>query len=402
LNDLDNARRYGELAAFAGMAKRAEPLYFLAFYLRRHGQYKLAYYYATLATKIPKPDVANALFISYAIYDYWLDYELAILYHYVFPSQHVEGMRIALTFWDNLNAPQDLRESFASLMKAYVRPIVASASDEKYRFRTVGTETPLAMFSSRNRVHVLFPEANEGGVELAVLDVDIRTNSAGDQGIVPLRLEILPPDHAMSNIIWQFKGPNCIIGFSASGSHVYHGEWSTKSDAQVHLQSLLIDWQATQQVPPWSLVEQSGVVYCISRWYPTIEVGLCRISSLSAVCQTHTSYSQVPRAFSFFSATTNGVAYRGDIWFLLRVAPLDAFVMVVLRSDFTLKAFTPPFTMEADSMTELNGHKVEEGPFSFDIVTGDDSQDHVVHAYTSGTDVTFSRIRMEEVLAWMT
>ena len=52
-------------------------------------------------------------------------------------------------------------------------------------------------------------------------------------------------------------------------------------------------------------------------------------------------------------------------------------------------------------MTGLSGHKVEKGPSSFDIVTGDDGQDHVVHGYTSGTDVAISRIRMEEVLAWM-
>jgi hypothetical protein len=400
LNDFDNARKYAELAAFAGVVARAEPLYFLALHLRRHGQYKLAYYYAILAAKVPKPDVGKALFISYTIYDYWVDYELAVLYRHVFPSQHSEGMRIALTFWNNVYAPQDLRESFASLMKAYVRPIIASASDEKYRYQTEGAEWPLAMFSGKNHVHLLLPRAN-GGVELSVLDVDTRTNSVSDHSIVLLHLETVPSKHAMSDIIWQFEGPNCVIGFLASESYVYHWEWSAESDAQVYLRSLLIDWQATQQAPPWSVVKQSGVVYCISKWYPTIEVGECEISSSSAACITHTSHSQVPRAFSFFSATTNGVAYRGDIWFLLRVDPLDAFVMVVLRPDFTLKAFTPPFTREADEMTELDENKGKEGPFSYDIVTGDDGQDHVVYAYTSGMDVVISRIQMEEVLAWM-
>jgi len=110
----------------------------------------------------------------------------------------------------------------------------------------------------------------------------------------------------------------------------------------------------------------------------------------------------VPRAFSFFSATTNGVAYRGDIWFFLRVDPLEAFAVVVLRPDFTLKAFTSPFAIKADRMTELSGNKVEGGPVSFDIVSGDDGQDHMVHACTSGKDLVISRIRMEEVLAWMT
>jgi hypothetical protein len=310
-------------------------------------------------------------------------------------------MRTALTFWNNVYAPQDLRESFASLMKAYVRPIVASTSDEKCYYRTAGTEVPLALFSSKNNVHLLLPKTKEGGVGLAVLNVDTRTNSVSDHGIEPWHLETLPSDHVMSNIVWQFKGPNCVIGFPASELYVYRGEWSTESDAQMHLQSLSIDWQATQQAPSWGLVGQSGVVYRISRWYPTIQVGLCEISSSSAACETHTSKSQVPRAFSFFSATTNGVAYRGDIWFLLRVDALNGFAMVVLGSDFTLKAFTPPFTVEADKMTELDGKKVEEGPFSFDIVTGDDGQNHVVHVYTSGNEVVISRIKMEEVLAWM-
>ena len=401
LNDVDNARKYGELAAFAGIAKRAEPLYFLAFHLRRHGEYKLAYHYATLAAKIPKPGVAQALFISYAIYDYWVDYELAVLHRHAFPSQHLEGIRTALIFWNNIYAPQDLRESFASLMKAYVRPIAASASDERYRHRTAGAEMPLAMFTSENYVSLLLPKIQEAGVDLAFLDVDTRANSSSDQGIVPLRLEILPSDHAMSNIVWQFKGPNEVIGFSAPGSHIYLGKWSTESEAQGHLQPLLINWQATQQTPPWSLVEQSEDVYRISRWYPTIEVGLCKFPSISAVCETHTTRSQVPRVFSFFNATTLGVAYRGDIWFLLRVGSLEAFGMVVLRPDFTLKAFTPPFLMEVDRMTELGGNKVEEGPFSFDIITGDDGQDHMVYAYMSGTDVITRRIRIEEVLVWM-
>jgi hypothetical protein len=82
------------------------------------------------------------------------------------------------------------------------------------------------------------------------------------------------------------------------------------------------------------LVEQRGVVYCISRWYPTIDVGFCETSSSGAVCEMG-SQSQVPRAFSFFSATANGVAYRGDISFKGRPpSPPGSVVMmrVVLRN----------------------------------------------------------------------
>ena len=115
LGDLDNARKYGELAAWGGVAKRAEPLYFLAFHLRRHGHFKLARYYATLAAKTPKPEVSRALFISNAIYDFWIEYELAMLCLHAFPLQPMVGMQASLTFWNNMHAPEDLRQSFAPL-----------------------------------------------------------------------------------------------------------------------------------------------------------------------------------------------------------------------------------------------------------------------------------------------
>lgn len=38
LNDVDDARRHAKLAAFSGMARLAEPLYFLAFYMRQYVQ----------------------------------------------------------------------------------------------------------------------------------------------------------------------------------------------------------------------------------------------------------------------------------------------------------------------------------------------------------------------------
>jgi glycosyltransferase involved in cell wall biosynthesis len=101
LDDLGNARKYGELAAFSGMAKRAEPLYFLAFYLSQRSQYSLAWHYASLAAKIPKPAISAALFISNDIYNYWVDYELASLTRHIFPSQPTLGMQAAMEFWNN-------------------------------------------------------------------------------------------------------------------------------------------------------------------------------------------------------------------------------------------------------------------------------------------------------------
>ena len=64
LGDEDNARKYAEMAAFTRTARRAGPLYYLALYLHRQSRYQLAWHYATLASTIPKPEVAQALFIA--------------------------------------------------------------------------------------------------------------------------------------------------------------------------------------------------------------------------------------------------------------------------------------------------------------------------------------------------
>ena len=110
LDDLDNGRRYGELAATVGY--RAEPLYDLVFYLHRHQQYALAWYYYTLASSIAKPSVDRALFISVDIYNFWLDFERATLCPHVFLTQLTFCMEAAFMFLNNPHAPQYLREYF--------------------------------------------------------------------------------------------------------------------------------------------------------------------------------------------------------------------------------------------------------------------------------------------------
>lgn len=83
MDDVPNACHYAELAAFRGRARRAEPLYYLALYLHRHGNMALAWFYATLAATVPKPDVSRALFIQNDIYDVWVSYELTSLAHHL-------------------------------------------------------------------------------------------------------------------------------------------------------------------------------------------------------------------------------------------------------------------------------------------------------------------------------
>jgi glycosyltransferase involved in cell wall biosynthesis len=110
LNDIANARKYGELAA--SISNRAEPLYDLIYYLHHREQYALAWYYYTLASGIPKPPVDKALFIVLDIYAFWLDFEQATLSRHIYPTQPTLVLKAGLSFLNNMHAPQYLRNYF--------------------------------------------------------------------------------------------------------------------------------------------------------------------------------------------------------------------------------------------------------------------------------------------------
>ena len=114
LGDLSNAQVFAERAAFEGAAQRAEPLYFLALHLHRHGQYDLAWHYASLAVTILKPDVSRALFISNDIYDYWVAYEHASLCSHVSLGKEQVCEETMIKFLRNPLAPEHLRKYIES------------------------------------------------------------------------------------------------------------------------------------------------------------------------------------------------------------------------------------------------------------------------------------------------
>lgn len=110
LDDVANARKYGELSA--SISNRAEPLYDLIYYLHHREQYALAWYYYTLASGIPKPPVDQALFIVLDIYAFWLDFEQATLSRHIYPTQPTLVLEAGLSFLNNVHAPQHLRNYF--------------------------------------------------------------------------------------------------------------------------------------------------------------------------------------------------------------------------------------------------------------------------------------------------
>ena len=395
----DNARKYGKLAAFGDMAKRAEPLYFLAFYLSQRRQYSLAWYYVSLAAKIPKPAISVALFISYDIYNYWVEYERASLNRHIFPSQPTLGMQGAMAFWNNGYASDSLRWSFSSIMKSYVRPIIASASDV-YRFTGEDESVSLAIFRSSGIVELLTMQTQSGAdvtvTPFKITEVDIQSKLVREAGAVSWRMDAFS-EHG---IAWLFVEPRSLIGVSPSGSYLYHGEWPEGDDytIPIHMRQLAVGAGEILLPPAWSLVHREGTTYCVSSWYPAIEVGVLKLSYSEARCEPHASHFHNPRSFSFLGPAISSVIYRGDSWFLLRVEALEAFAVVVLGPEFQLKAYTSPFTVAEDMVGESNE---KESPLGFSIVISGDGKENVVFACISRGGIVIKQLPVETMQTLM-
>ena len=131
LDDEKEAETYALIAAYQRTCLRAEPLYYIAFYLHSKENYDLAWYYANMASKIPKPPVSHALFIHNDIYAFWIDYEKAMLPQYVFPKDRMLGMQHALHFLNNTFAPDYLRHMFvAESLAKYALTLSVSPSSQ--------------------------------------------------------------------------------------------------------------------------------------------------------------------------------------------------------------------------------------------------------------------------------
>jgi hypothetical protein len=202
------------------------------------------------------------------------------------------------------------------------------------------------------------------------------------------------------SIVWQSVGPRQFIGVSPSGSQLYHGEWPEHNDYSIpmHIRQLLVGTGEVLLPPAWAFVDKEGTTYCISNWYPAIEVGILKLSPSAAQCEAHASHVNTPRSLSFFGPAINFLIYKGDAWFLLRADAINAFAVAVLGPDFQLKAYTPPFTMEEEMGKESNE---KETAFGFSIVMSADGKENVVFAYTSHDEVVIKQRPVETMLTLM-
>ena len=131
------------LDAYQTTPERAEPLQKIASHYRNHGENNLAYLFAKQGTRIPYPK-DHLLFVTYSVYDYQFDEEIAIAAYYT-PFKH-EGLASANRLLLKDSTPNHVKEGARKNILFYVEnlkvdklvpitidlPLIREGSDERY------------------------------------------------------------------------------------------------------------------------------------------------------------------------------------------------------------------------------------------------------------------------------
>ena len=361
LHDFERGREYAEKAAYDGWYKRAEPLYFLAFYLHKRGDYEEAWYYATLASRIPKPQVSTVLFIAYTIYDYWIAYEQASLCRRVFPTERRYCLETAIAFHNNLHAPNDLIEYHYPDMKEIVQPILQEEDKQNLYTHELTVSFIKSLITLRHATNgdspeLLLPHLAKEQVE-GRLSFQVLARAADESTLIKRETMHfkLADGHTLENL--NFISPNTVVGHSADGATLFMGKWNMPQQHQAE-QANALDLKAYTITSafdascPWALFEAlDGSMYCITQYYPTIDIGYLKVNEdlQQARCDRFKSIHNVPRSFSFFRRTSGPALVRkgSEVWVLVhsRRADADMLSVIVLGLNLEIRGYTLPFIL---------------------------------------------------------
>lgn len=406
LRDVTKARQYAEKAALEGWYQRAEPLYYLAFYLHRQDNHALAWYYATLASQIPKPDVSTVLFISYPIYDYWIEYERASLCRHVFPKDSKYCLHMAVAFLNNPLVPEDLRQYFFPDVIEQAQPFLSATGN---KMLTADTEISgrMAYFVSRGRGVGDLELGTYNGSDESLVRYRFTASEGEDFRAMELSRRALSANYAPHLAL--MGGDRSVGGYSSDRQHFLMG-WLPDVESR-EFPDLKV-YAVTSPIASTSAVfglPGATATYCISAWYPALEVGTLALDdeSASMLWSPYKTGATTPRIFSLIRKASHGHAYRSDIWFLVEwqgKTPVHKLfsVVVVGRHNFELRFHTLPFTLD---MTL--GSDTTSGPNEVHValaIIGRDGEEQVVVAYShdeasgASNGVNITMIPMTEVL----
>ena len=120
LNEPEKAFYYWTLA-FETDKERYESVYEIISYLRKRGDYNLAYQYYLMVRPnniIVKPDLNNKLFACYPVYSFLLDYEMSIIFFNI--KQYDEGIKLHNRLFITNGIPLDIKISILDNFMFYL------------------------------------------------------------------------------------------------------------------------------------------------------------------------------------------------------------------------------------------------------------------------------------------
>ena len=407
LHNVAKARMCAEVAAYGRVAQRAEPLYQLVFYFHHHGQYELAWYYCTLARKIPKPEVSQALFILNSVYEYWLDYERASLSQFIFPHEPTVGLHDSWRFLNNRYAPNDLREQFYPEVAQYAPTLPFTALTKRMPHRhTSPVGMPILSKTTVGKLRLLAPKTDEHGCPwcqaLLEMQQDEMDADYGETRVVHLRN--LPNDHAADMHFTRL--PGMIVGIPSDGRFLYRGDLHGVQEQAVDMRKYGIPGTAVAK--SWALFAKGEDTFCLTSWYPAITIGHLTFSrkNSKATCEPMSgTQDNIPRIFSFFDKASNGAEHHGDVYFLFkwRRTTIALYSLLILRSDdFQVKGYTYPFAFQERGMDHMacSGLEIIEEAGEASVVVACGPGDTTVHDTQPRTGVV-AKVPLTQVLAWL-
>jgi hypothetical protein len=354
--------------AFKYRKERAEPIYELCKYFRDIGQQVKSYHYYLLGVNIPYPK-NDMLFIENKVYDkYLFEYELSIIYYYVFPNDRVSGLRKMVEYinkytfnlnsvYDNIDyymfrlldigekieLKQEIYNDFIPTSTAlikYKNEIIANVRYVNYRIQKDGS-----YLMSKNNVL-----SNNEYVRTKNAYLKLTNTCDIDSNLIFMNENIDKKLAKSTNIL----GIEDIRLFEENNTLKFIGtsrEFSTNTTNSIVVGDYNIE---TYTIENANIIESPFPEECeknwipirnkiIYKWYP-LQIGEIKNNKLILSSSSTTT----PPIFRHLRGSSNVVEYNNKFWMVVHgvkyTTPRKYYHMiVVLDTEYKLKKYTVPF-----------------------------------------------------------
>jgi tetratricopeptide (TPR) repeat protein len=357
------------LEAYGYHPKRAENLYEIVKHYRIKGQQQLAYVFYKMAKQIPYPK-DNILFIHTDVYDYLLDYEYSIIAYYIEKNKDMRPIFMKLMNYENLNI-----ENLISNYKFYVKSLdkyklneilinsyKEIAEEEKDKFKA---STPSIISSEDNyiiNVRMVDYTLHQNGSYSYSDSHNVNTKNIGlmlDKEFNVIQSKKFLPDFNKNCRIRGLEDVKIIncgenIGYiSTKQSDITKDYVLTMAGGIYDLTKDKLEYNEifspikAKCEKNWALFLHKDELKVVYQWHPLTIYDSINTGKLGKKQEIN-----MPYFFKKVRGSTNGVAYKDELWFICHVVecgkPRHYYHCFVVLDKDTLKLKTYSYLFKFD------------------------------------------------------